>query len=735
MTSRISSSTDMNTDKTGKAPDTFTDTYTDTYTDTNTNNDTYADTEADSMPGTDAMPETDTVPGTDTMPEMNIKPYKNAGFFVRQRELARRRLWPIALTFLSCLIYNVVCTATMLSNTLELASINHFPASRLTFELQYSLRSLLGKDNFSWFLLTLPIAAMLAIEGFAWMDNRRDVDFYESLPVPRRQRFFDICIGSFLYFTVSYIFTLEIGLLIAGAFGALSRAVLMEIVLAAVKMTAFFIAIYALGVLSAMLTGNVVIACFAFCTLLIYEMLFRQLLRGYCSEFFSTWSGRPSPLLSESIFSPLEHYVRGSSGTLEATLRLLALGALFFLLSWICMRLRRNERAGSAVVFEPVCSVVRVAMSLFIGLFAGLVILSLRTRNGIMISVIWTLLFTVITACIMQIIYEYDFRALFHKPLEIAAAVVLALLLYMGFVFDVTGYDRFVPDPDKVADAAFVCTHTSSDYCTEDGEPVEAEIYGEKYMHLDNVDDVIAIAEYGQEFTRQADSAFIQTDSGQDPFTESESTDQADMTQSKEEFELLVVYHMKNGTTVSRKFRLPGTMDPAMMNAVVGTEQFREGTFAIYHDKYVRSISDKFMLQCSNGKDELFQSLTAEEYEAFRKAYIADLEAFSYSFARENVPVARVTFSRETMSQQELLADGKYISVSHPVYPSFTNTIAVLKSCGVWTEPLDYTFIQQGLYNYEALSADEQALFDTVDTSVFSGPFNNIEDKRQEEVY
>ena len=188
MTSRISSSTDMNTDKTGKAPDTFTDTYTDTYTDTNTNNDTYADTEADSMPGTDAMPETDTVPGTDTMPEMKIKPYKNAGFFVRQRELARRRLWPIALTFLSCLLYNVVCTATMLSNTLELASINHFPASRLTFELQYSLRSLLGKDNFSWFLLTLPIAAMLAIEGFAWMDNRRDVDFYESLPVPRRHR-------------------------------------------------------------------------------------------------------------------------------------------------------------------------------------------------------------------------------------------------------------------------------------------------------------------------------------------------------------------------------------------------------------------------------------------------------------------------------------------------------------------------------------------------------------------
>ena len=132
------------------------------------------------------------------MKTIENKTYKNAGFFLRQRELARRRLWAIALTFLSHLIYHVVCTVTMLSSTLEEASFKHLSASETTRFLQSSLGSFLGKDNISWVLLTLPLAAMLAIEGFSWLHNRREVDFYESLPAPRGQRFFDICAGSFL---------------------------------------------------------------------------------------------------------------------------------------------------------------------------------------------------------------------------------------------------------------------------------------------------------------------------------------------------------------------------------------------------------------------------------------------------------------------------------------------------------------------------------------------------------
>ena len=657
------------------------------------------------------------------------KTYKNAGFFLRQRELARRRLWAIALTFLSHLIYHVVCTVTMLSSTLEEAAFRHLSASATTRLLQSALSSFLGEDNISWALITLPLAAMLAIEGFSWLHSRREVDFYESLPVPRGQRFFDICAGSFLYYVVSYIITLEIGLLIANGFGALSRPVLVEIMQTAVKTIAFFLAVYALGVLSTMLTGNVIVTCLAFGVLLTYEMEFRALIQGYCSEYFATWSSRPSPALDKSLFSPIEHYLDHSAA--EAAPRLLALAVLFFLLSWICCRLRRNERAGSAVVFNPVQTVVRVAMSLIIGLFTGLLVSSIRTSRGLIVSVIWMLLFTVITACIMQIIYEYDFRALFHRPLEIIATVLLALLFFSFYAFDLSGYDRFVPDAGKVSDAALICSNSPFDYSTEDGSVVSAENFGEKYMHLNNVEDVIAIASYGQEFTLKKEHMYEDRESDiaadpvnpVDPITSGEQGDQH-LWRTYEEFDCLVVYHMKSGKTVSRKFRLPSTIDPAMMNKVIGTEQYREGAFNIYHDKVIRSMPDRFLFECTNGKEEGRTNLTPEQYEAFRKAYMTDLAAYSYTFARENVPSARITFSYDAFGDEDRQPDYEGLTVSFPVYPSFANTIRLLREFGVWKEPLDYTVFLRGNNDYNSLTPEEQKLYDAVDTSIFSAPFN-----------
>ena len=647
--------------------------------------------------------------------------YQNAGFLTRQRELARRRLWPIALTFLSHLIFNVVSTVTVLNDTLERATINHLNASETTRSLQSALQSFLGKDNLSWILLTLPLAAMLAIEGFSWMHKRREVDFFESLPVPRGQRFLDICAGSILYYLVSSILTLEIGLLIANGFGALSRPALAEILQQAIKTFAFFLAVYALGVLSTMLTGNIIVSCLAFIVLLIFEMEFRALIQGYSSQYFATWSSRPSPALENSLFSPIEYYLEHSVG--EAVPRLLALAALFLLLSWICCRLRRNERAGSAVVFDPVKTVVRIAMSLQVGLFTGLLVASIRSSRGYIISVIWMLLFIVITACIMQIIYEYDFRALFHRPLEILAAVVLALAFFAFFAFDLAGYDRFLPDAGKVSDAALICMNNPDDFITEDGSRISGEEFGEKYMHLDNVEDVIAIASYGQEFTLQKqrtgeDGDF---DTAADQFMSEEPL----TWRSYEEFDCLVVYHMKNGKTISRKVCLPSTIDSDMMNKVIGTDQYREGSFNIYHDKIIRSMPESYLIECNNGKDTIGNTLTAPQYEAFRKAYMTDLADYSYTFARKNVPAARIRFYygdyyRDDGSQMNY----EDLTYSCPVYPTFKNTIRVLKDCGVWTEPIDHTVLLRGNYDYDSLTPEEQKLYDYIDMSVFSAPFN-----------
>ena len=83
-----------------------------------------------------------------------------------------------------------------------------------------------------------------------------------------------------------------------------------------------------------------------------------------------------------------------------------------------------------------------------------------------------------------------------------------------------------------------------------------------------------------------------------------------------------------------------------MMDKVIGTQAFREGSFNIYHDDAARRIAGKLNLDYSNGEDiSKTIHLNTEKYEAFRKAYLLDLQQFSYSFARARRPVGRVVVS------------------------------------------------------------------------------------------
>ena len=658
-----------------------------------------------------------------------------AGYFTRQRELFRRRLWPAALTFVSYLLYHVVGTATVLSNILQDLEASSggrgYTAAERLSALRDGVSGMMGYNSISGWLLVPFLAAVLAIEGFAWMDNRQEVDFYESQPVSRTKRFWDICVSSFLYFLFSYLITLETGLVIAGAMGGLTRGVLVETALQTLRSIALFICVYGLGVLAAMLTGNVIVAGLAFLVLMFYELEFKMSLAGYCSEFLETYDGRMPGILVEKIFTPMYHYSVGSDA--ECIARLLALAALYYLLAFLCYRLRRNECAGTAVVFEPVRSVVRVAVAVIVGPFIGLLFTAIQ--NSILLTVLWMVLFTVLTACIMQIIYDYDFRALFRHPLEIALALVITLAVFLGFLFDITGYDRYLPKPEKVEDAALIYHNYDTPLYDEKGRQLDPVSYGTSYMHLKNIEDVIAIADLGQEYTRRrAKHNMFYRSSSEDDNADSSRVRTIDMgtyeiiseNRADQDFCFTAVYRMKNGKTVSRQFLVPSSADPAVMDAVTGTQAFREGTFNIYHDEAARINSENLTLDYTNGEESPGTlRLNKEKYEAFREAYLLDLEQFSYSFARSGRPVGRVCIGinagRKGLQDPEL----ENYTMNCDVYPSFSHTIAFLKDNNAWVDPLDYDTLPD--YSDPGLSRKDRERLDAIDWSVFNGLFSPSE--------
>ncbi|MDO4409069.1 MAG: DUF6449 domain-containing protein [Eubacteriales bacterium] len=640
--------------------------------------------------------------------------HKNdTGFLARQRQLFKRRLWPAALTFLGFLLYNVVGLATALTMSGQYAIEEHLSAAEQAARLREVIDSMLGYANPSVLMILVPVAAVLAIEGFSWMDSRSKVDFYESQPLSRGKRFLDICFSSFLYFFFSYVITLEAGLLITGFFHALTRAVLAEIVWNSLCVFALFLAVYGLGVLAAMLTGNVIVACLAFMVLILYEPIFRAVLGGYSSEYLTTYVSSSGGLISTNLLNPVTHYYNSAAFDLKMPLILIGIAALYFALAWLSYRVRKNEHAGTPVVFGPVRTVVRIAMSVIVGLVLGLFISFVR--DTFFINLAWMLLFTVITACIMQIIYDLDFRALFRRPLEILASAAIVTLIFLAFLFDVTGFDRFVPDPEKVQDAALYCMNTDTAYVSDDGHYEGNDSFPRRYMRLTNIEDVTAIAEYGQKYTRLQKSKSGFPGSGQT------SDDKGGTENTFWNFEVL--YRMKNGKEIYRAFLIPSTVAPSMMDTVTATEEYREGTVNIYHDNYLRkalSESVKIEIYYTNGSEYLSGPLLDEAmYEEFRKAYTQDLEQYSYSFARQNRPVGSVGISLTRDSKRDDIP-----AVSYSIYPSYSRTIDFLKKNGCWLEPLDLSAIPTG--DYDSLTPDQQKLIDNLDTSVLSNPFNTF---------
>ena len=673
----------------------------------------------------------------------------NTGFFARQRELFKRRLWPAALTFLGFLLYNVIGLATALSAANQDAIGERMSAAERAVLFHDVLKGMLGYTNVSVMIILIPVAAVLAVEGFSWMDSRRQVDFYESQPLSRRKRFLDICVSSFLYFFFSYVITLEAGLVIAGIFHALTRAVLAEIVWNAVCTVALFLSVYSLGVLASMLTGNMIVTWLAFLVMILYGPIFKAVLGGYCSEYLTTYGGTPGGLSCVDFLNPVVRYFDSAPYDLKMPLLLAGTAALHFALAWLSYGMRKNEQAGIPVVFGPVRTVVRIAMSVIVGLVIGLFFTAVR--NTIFIILVWIFLFTVITACIMQIIYDLDFRALFHRPLEILASMAIVLLIFLLFLFDAAGYDRFVPDPDKVEDAALYCTNDDIVHISDEGKYDDNNSFPEKYMHLTNVEDVIALAKYGQEYTRITKGNPVlfpsgKLSGGRDSYEGGNGgiedggsdipADGSGLPENgtglpagqagnnvKTSWNFKVLYRMKNGKTISRAFMIPSDVDPAMMDAVTGTKEYREGTSNIYHDKYMREAlgeSAKIQLSYTNGSDFLSGPFIDEkDYEEFRNAYTLDLEQYSFSFARQNRPIGSLGVSASMISERDDIP-----AVSYSVYSSYRHTIDFLKKKGCWLEPLDLSKIPSG--EYDSLTPQQQKLIDTLDTGVLSNTFNTF---------
>ena len=224
-----------------------------------------------------------------------------------------------------------------------------------------------------------------------------------------------------------------------------------------------FLLIYALTVLTTVICGNTIITLLLLAWVFFSPMLVRVLQFCLFDKFYDTFTANAGQLVGAIRLTPVVQYfvlhgthyigehVMGVLQPGESALGLLVgyliAAAVVTALALFLFRIRKSERAGTALAFTPTKLPIKVYMCLVMGVAFGWVF-------GMIAGNFWfwpgLVVGTVLFHWIVEIIYAFDFRAIFAKPLHLLAILVVLVAGMLAMQFDVTGYDTWLPDRDDL---------------------------------------------------------------------------------------------------------------------------------------------------------------------------------------------------------------------------------------------------------------------------------------------
>lgn len=558
----------------------------------------------------------------------------SSNFMTLQKNIFKRRKWLVILAFLVFILYNAVFIGIRLSN-------HDISGGGMPDQIKY----LFGNQGLNS-IITIVGAVLLGIEGFYWLDSRVRLDFYESQPVSRNAHFFGIVINSTVIYTVSYLVSLLLGFIVAGIGHALNLSVISTAFVAFVRNLFLYFSVFSFSVLAIMLTGNIVVAVIADAVLLTYEIMFDLSINsclGYIvtmpnGTFFST----------HGIFSPLST-IRNYMRTGEAIGHNIFMGIVVLLIAWLLYRNRKAEFAGNSVPYRVVRYITKIAVIFICCIVATLVFTGGSRYQTGPVCVVIMLITMIVVGGVMEAIYNSDVKKIFKGFGYSAIGCAAALVLFLGFYFDITGYNHWVPDASQV----------SSAYITSDSNMENFKYeYTKKYMKLTDIDTMNTLLSIGEETA-----------------VNGESEDCI--------YGITIYYRMKNGQIKGRKVNIPVSCKDSL-NKILSSEEFKEGWFRFYHDESLTSTAKHFTITYRNGglTDFRIASDDMDTYNRIKEAYIRDLANYDFSLAGYHVPVGTI----EVQKINKNLTGNEHgeNAYTYPVYKDFTNTLAVLKDSDLY---------------------------------------------------
>ena len=535
-------------------------------------------------------------------------------------------------------------------------------------------------------VLVLFLAALIALTGFYYLFDPVKVDFFECQPFSRKQRFRLIYLDGVFIFELPFLICFLLTLAIAAGMHGLDSVVLAEAWIQFLRINLCAFATYNLTILAVMLCGNLVSSIFVTVFLHVIDLACHYELDLFERAYFPTYAGERAPLLA---WSPIYHmemayrnassYYRDCQMTDSLLRRLLGnvwkedLGELVFALLVLFLvvhlyRKRKAESAGHSVLHRPVRIILRISCGITVSLFIADLLCSVLTYNNTIWSMLPYLVACTMTAAVlitgfMESVFENNIRAFFNGTWQMVVAAAVSVFILCVFQFDLIGYNTYIPKADDVS-YAVIETDAGSGYIgisyKNNSGYMDVSQLESEYMRLTNIRQVEKLAAIGQ---RQIVSRQITSDNSA----------------TADGWTMKVIYHMKNGQTVSRSLLITPDVDPDLMNSIFGSTEFIEGSSFCFHQDLLDVDQKNMQFRYTNGIGSV--SVNGLSLRGFLDAYGKDILNLNYSQASAEIPVGEISCDSSESAEMN-------ISIDFPVYEGFTNSLSWLSENGMYLDPL-----------------------------------------------
>lgn len=573
-------------------------------------------------------------------------------------------------------------------------------------------------------VLTVIVALVSALSGFAYLHSAKKLDVYHSLPIRREKLFLQQYVYGILYYVVPLLIHVLICMAICIGNGLMDAALLGSAIGFLFVQILFYLVSYSMVVVAVCLTGNMVISVLGSGILLFYSLLSEMIKNGMMSYFFKTYYGAdtefPIPAFTpvHLIYQLIADVSRANAPRVAYMAywdhygKILFATVVYTLFALYLYKKRPSETAGNTLVFpvtEPVVkTMIVIPVSLLSGSFFAAVF---GSGAGLKWYTVGAIFGFVIACPLMEIIFRKDVKAVFSHPLQIVfngtCVVVLLAILY----FDLLGYDSYVPKESKVESYAIDFSDIPTVRVTDGSISYD---YRLENMEITDNASARKLLEHAAEFTR--------------PVRQGEYT--AELAEGTiRTAQVDVKYNLKNGKEIYRDYQI-NLQDEQVLQWLKDTYNDMQHKLAVYPILTDGSGEGYIGVMVESTFADRQVLLPEEKMKKLIETYRKELTNLKAEDVIEEYPVAELSFMLTTSEQtgEEIVVhetavyypgDYKYDyyqEYGYLIYPSFIQTIALLEEyqVGVASTIPAESVLEIAVTDYSREVNDSDGMYDKI---------------------